>query len=156
MEGTRTPWKQRECGLSQGAMSTSAAAEKARIRREVRDRLKQVPDNERKENSTRACALLAQQPDWKRAGAILLYAPAEDELDIWPLAQMGLEQGKRLAIPRYAPATDSYYACQIEDLEGTLSAGRYGIREPGEKCEVTALKQLDLILVPGVAFDLQG
>ena len=86
----------------------------------------------------------------------MLYAPAADELDIWPLAQAAIGQGKNVAIPRYEAAADSYEACRIKDLTQDLSPGRYGIREPREKCEVVALKRLDLILVPGVAFDLQG
>jgi 5-formyltetrahydrofolate cyclo-ligase len=86
----------------------------------------------------------------------MLYAPATDELDIWPLAQVAIGQGKNVAIPRYDAATDSYEACRIQDLSQDLRPGQYGMREPSDQCQVVALNRLDLILVPGVAFDLQG
>jgi 5-formyltetrahydrofolate cyclo-ligase len=134
----------------------SGAAEKARIRREVRSRLENLSNNQKREKSLRACRLLAEQPAWQKAGSVLLYAPAPDELDIWPMAQLALSEHKALALPRYAPPTDSYEACVIKDLRRDLRSGRYGLREPAENCRAVALKQLDLILVPGVAFDLQG
>jgi 5-formyltetrahydrofolate cyclo-ligase len=37
-----------------------------------------------------------------------------------------------------------------------LAAGRYGVIEPAAVCNVADLKRLDLILVPGVAFDWHG
>lgn len=132
------------------------AAEKARIRQDVRSRLEQVPGEQKRENSLRACGLLTEQAVWRKAGSVLLYAPAPDELDLWPMAQLALSQHKALALPRYAPSTDTYEACLVEDLNGDLRSGRYGLREPAENCTAVALKQLDLILVPGVAFDLQG
>jgi len=132
------------------------AAEKARIRHEVRGRLEKVSGGQKRENSLRACGLLAEQAVWQKAGSVLLYAPASDELDIWPMAQLALRQQKALALPRYAPSTDTYEACLVEDLGGNLRSGRYGLREPAENCAAVALKQLDLIMVPGVAFDLLG
>jgi 5-formyltetrahydrofolate cyclo-ligase len=134
----------------------SLAAEKDRIRQEVRKQLQKVSVQTRKEHSARACALLAGQAAWRDAKSILFYAPAEDELDIWPLAALALDQGKAVALPRYEAAVDSYQGRRIKDLKQDLRLGRYGIREANEKCELLAVKQLDLILVPGVAFDLQG
>jgi 5-formyltetrahydrofolate cyclo-ligase len=142
--------------LNQKTMPTTAAAEKARIRQEVRGRLEKISAEDRKENSARACGLLMEQPAWGRAGSVMLYAPATGELDIWPVAQEALGQGKMVAIPRYAASTDSYEACEVKDLSRDLIPGRYGIREASDQCKTVALKRLDLILVPGVAFDLQG
>lgn len=137
-------------------MPSTASAEKARIRLEVRERLKQISAQERSKSSAQACALLLHQAIWRQAGCILLFAPAADELDIWPVAQHALGAGKVVALPRYVASTDSYTACRIEDPHRDLSLGRFGLREPGPSCQEVPLKQLDLILVPGVAFDLEG
>ena len=37
-----------------------------------------------------------------------------------------------------------------------MVSGRFGVREPGADCPLISLNQLDLILVPGVTFDLTG
>ena len=46
--------------------------------------------------------------------------------------------------------------CQVGDLEADIVTGRFGIREPRTGCARLSLKRLDLILVPGIAFDLDG
>jgi len=131
-------------------------AEKARIREEVRKRLEKVSVQDRANAAVRVCELLASQLVWQKAASVLLYAPTPDELDIWCLGELALRQGKLLALPLYVPSNDCYGARQIEDLQQDLGVGRYGIREPRSSCKTVTLKQLDLILVPGVAFDLRG
>jgi 5-formyltetrahydrofolate cyclo-ligase len=44
----------------------------------------------------------------------------------------------------------------VSDPANDLRPGLLGIREPTEHCEAIALKRLDLVLVPGVAFDARG
>ncbi len=110
----------------------------------------------RKEASARALALLERQKAWQSAGSVMLYAPVRGELDVWPLADSALRAGKALSLPRFDAETNRYIACQVKDLATEVEPGRYGIGEPRPSCEPVALKQLDLILVPGVAFDLHG
>jgi 5-formyltetrahydrofolate cyclo-ligase len=87
---------------------------------------------------------------------VLFYAPLPGELDLWPLAADALAGGKTVALPRFVPARRSYIACQVQDLERDLEPGHFGIREPGARCPPILLNGLDLLLVPGVAFDLHG
>jgi 5-formyltetrahydrofolate cyclo-ligase len=79
-----------------------------------------------------------------------------DEPDIWPAFEFILRQGLTVALPRYDETKQSYVACIIRSLSRDLVAGRYGIREPGPDCGEHPLNLLDLILVPGLAFDLRG
>ena len=78
------------------------------------------------------------------------------ELDLWPLAAVAAAAGKRVGLPRYDAALSGYAPCEIQDFSRDLAAGRYGIREPAVHCGKLPLNRLDLMLVPGVAFDLQG
>src|SRR5205085_8875887 len=64
--------------------------------------------------------------------------------------------GKILCLPRYVAARDLYECCRVQDLQCDLRRGRMGIREPVEHCCLQKLNKLDLILVPGVAFDPGG
>jgi len=61
-----------------------------------------------------------------------------------------------MALPRFDSSRNSYIASRIQEPETELRPGKFGIREPVEGCEEVALKRLDLILAPGLAFDLHG
>ncbi len=137
-------------------MQPSLEEAKAALRREVRPVLKSLSSEERARDSERARELLQQQVVWIQARSLLFYAPMPEEVDIWPLLTTALESGKQAALPRYDPQTDRYTACQIRDLDRDLKAGRFGIREPSDHCAQLSLIRLDLILVPGLAFDLHG
>jgi 5-formyltetrahydrofolate cyclo-ligase len=99
---------------------------------------------------------LEQQADWQNAKSIFFYAPLSEELDLWPLVQDSLSAGKIVCLPRFDPATNRYIACQIQSLAADIGIGKFGVREPGESCVMVPLNRLDLILVPGVAFNLRG
>jgi len=111
---------------------------------------------QREAASCQICACLRQQAVWKSAGSILFFAPMPGEPDIWPLLEESLLARKTVALPRFSPATNTYLAARIQNLEQDLRRGQFGIREPTMACAEFPLNQLDLVLVPGVAFDLQG
>lgn len=61
-----------------------------------------------------------------------------------------------MALPRFDQDKGIYSACVVRDLSQDLVTGLHGIREPGSACQKHPLNLLDLVLVPGVAFDLTG
>jgi 5-formyltetrahydrofolate cyclo-ligase len=129
---------------------------KTSLRSQIREKLKAISSTRRELLSSHACAILEQQPIWTNARSVLFFAPLPDEPDIWPLLPVALSAGKQVLLPRFAPTTKSYTACEVRIPDTDLKLGQFGIREPTEACAQIALNHLDLILVPGVAFDLQG
>jgi 5-formyltetrahydrofolate cyclo-ligase len=129
---------------------------KASLRSQVRERLKAISPTQREHDSSRARANLEQQPIWEKAQTILFFAPLPDELDIWSSLSVALAAGKHVFLPRFLSSTNSYTACEVKNPDTDLKVGQFGIREPAETCLKIPLNQLDLILVPGVAFDLHG
>jgi 5-formyltetrahydrofolate cyclo-ligase len=87
---------------------------------------------------------------------VLFYAPLPEELDVWPLLAGALAAGKTALLPRFIPEQNHYVACHITDALRDVRIGKFGIREPHEHCERIPLKRLDLILAPGIAFDVRG
>lgn len=106
--------------------------------------------------SQSARKLLQQQRQWLEAKSIFFYAPLPNELDIWPLIQNSLSAGKLACLPRFDPATQRYVACEVGNPSADIVAGKFGVREPCASCVAVPLNRLDLILVPGVAFDAGG
>jgi len=137
-------------------MTVGLKTEKVSLRNDIRTRLKSMTPDQRAVASQQACALLEQQPLWKQAKLILFYAPLPQEIDLWRLLQDSIAAGKTTALPRLDAATQRYVACEVKELTRDLKHGEFGIREPAGHCMAISSKPLDLILVPGVAFDLQG
>ena len=86
----------------------------------------------------------------------MFFAPLPDEVDVWPLLEESLAGGKIAALPRFDPASNDYLACRVQNPQSEIVPGQFGIREPKAGCPEIPLERLDLILVPGVAFDLRG
>src|SRR5215472_14866835 len=127
---------------------------KAALRRQVQAEVARLSAEARSAASVQARELLLAQPAWRRAKAILFYAPLPLELDLWPLLEEALSMGKIVALPRYLAQTRAYVPCRVEDVAGEVVEGHFGIREPNERCSALPADRLDFVLVPGVAFDL--
>jgi 5-formyltetrahydrofolate cyclo-ligase len=128
---------------------------KALIRKSVRDRLCELPGPDRQQLSAQLCDLLLAQEVWKCATNILLFSSLSDEPDVGKLISEALREGKTVALPRYDSSSASYRAAHITALSD-LRPGQFGVMEPAPGCPAMPLNQLDLVLVPGVAFDLAG
>lgn len=137
-------------------MSETIQGLKKQQRQEVLSRLSSLSEDYRRESAAAAFRLLIQTEVWARAKTVLFYAPMGRELDVWPWLLAALEQGKQAALPRFNPGSKAYEACIIRDPIQDICVGHYGIREPSPESVVIPLIRLDLILVPGVAFDLHG
>jgi 5-formyltetrahydrofolate cyclo-ligase len=89
---------------------------------------------------------------YRQAGSLGLYSPVMNEVHTEAVARRCLADGKRLAYPRVAGQ-------QLEFVEvhglAELLPGAFGIPEPRDG-EVLPLVAIDLFVVPGVAFDLDG
>jgi 5-formyltetrahydrofolate cyclo-ligase len=136
-------------------MQNTIREAKQALRKQVCAELKRMEPGERAAASAGARAVLAAQALWKTAQAILFFAPLPEELDVWPLLIEALSAGKQVALPRFVAETRTYETCLIVDPNTDLKLGHFGIREPASRCARLVSNRLDLILVPGVAFDLQ-
>jgi len=136
-------------------MTESLKNEKAGLRQQVRARLRAMSPEQHRADSQRICERLLALPVWKRAKIVLLFAPLKDEPNIWPVVSAALQAGKEVSLPKLEPAGFGYEASPIRSLDD-LSPGKFGILEPRGASTVMALNRLDLVLVPGVAFDPRG
>lgn len=131
-----------------------SAETKAELRQQIRTALARITPAVRMVESIDLCARL--EPQLRSARAILFFAPLPDELDVWPLLEKCLAAGKICALPSFDAATEIYSARQVVNLEQDILTGKFGVREPQPNCAITSLDRLDLVLVPGLAFDWGG
>jgi 5-formyltetrahydrofolate cyclo-ligase len=129
---------------------------KSELRRRIRSALQTISPAARATASAQACARLKQQVVWKKANTVFFYAPLPEELDLWPLLREAISSGKRVTLPRFVRETRAYAPFLIKDTGSDLVIGQLGIREPGPRCAQLPGDQIDLAMVPGVAFDTKG
>lgn len=137
-------------------MSAELAQRKAQVRARLLARARQATAPERAAASAAICKNLPQLPVWPRAGVVLFFAPLATEPDIWPVLELALAQGKVVGLPGYCAANDTYKAYRVVDPEREVRPGHFGIREPEPGCPELALDRIDLVLVPGIGFGLNG
>jgi 5-formyltetrahydrofolate cyclo-ligase len=137
-------------------MVSSIEQLKSDLRTGMRVEIGKLSTMSRIQAASMICVRLAQQEVWKNARSISFFAPMPDEPDVWPLISQTLLSGKVVALPRFSRATQSYIVCRVENLQADIQIGAFGIREPKESCPEVPLNRLDLVLVPGVAFDPHG
>jgi 5-formyltetrahydrofolate cyclo-ligase len=140
---------------STGSVETPALA-KARLRRKARVQRVELPAEQRAAWSAAVGERLLELDEWREARVIGLYAPLRCEVDILPLAEEALARGKQVAFPRANPPSATLSFCRVQSL-GELSPGAYGIPEPPDvAARRVTLEEMDLLLVPGLAFDFEG
>ena len=91
---------------------------------------------------------------YTQARCVMAYAAARGELSLTPVLQELLDRGCVLALPR-CEAPGVMTARRVESLD-QLITGAYGLAEPSPACDILDPASLDLILVPGTAFDRAG
>lgn len=139
-----------------GAKGREMSATKAALREQLRVEAARHTSAERREGSQAICTRIAEQQVWRDARSVLGFMPLASEPDLTPLVLQLLAANKTLALPRFDPTSASYQAVQVTDLTAQLERGRYGVLEPRAECPLLSLKELDLALVPGIGFSLNG
>ena len=104
--------------------------------------------------SRKICAQLFACPEWQDAGTVFCYVGTERELDTTEILLTALGSGKRLAVPK-VEGKGVMTAREIRGLNELVS-GAMGIPEPAEYTPVIAKEDIDLVIVPGIAFDKTG
>jgi 5-formyltetrahydrofolate cyclo-ligase len=135
-------------------MQTDIPAAKAALREHIRAALEKISPAVRAVESIELCERL--KPQLQSARTILFFAPLPGEIDLWPLLEESAPAGKTAALPWFDPATQTYRARRVQNLAGEIVTGKFGVREPASRCAEIPLERFDLVLVPGVAFDLSG
>jgi 5-formyltetrahydrofolate cyclo-ligase len=130
---------------------------KKEIRAEARTRQQNQP--QRAEFSAVICRKLAALPEYAAAATVMCYVDFGCEVQTRPLLPIAWQQGKRLIVP-YCVGGNQIELFRLQSLD-ELAEGAMRILEPrpelrGRPDRRVDASQLDLIVVPGLAFDRHG
>jgi len=130
------------------------AEDKRALRRRILATRNQLPAAEIAARSQRLYENLAGLPAFRDARTVHLFAPFGTEVDTRPILRTLWARGARTVLPRVAPDRQLEH-CVVENF-AELEAGFRSIPEPIPSCSEWLPEEIDLILVPGVAFDRRG
>jgi 5-formyltetrahydrofolate cyclo-ligase len=133
-------------------VNSSLEEQKRLIRRELKTHSTRLDQCERVSLGAQASNQLLNAPWFSRIKFILGYVPLQDEVEM-DLFSLG---SKPLALPRFDKSTGVYCAAILTGQIKDLPRGQFGIPEPPAGAACIPLNALDLVLVPGVAFDRAG
>jgi 5-formyltetrahydrofolate cyclo-ligase len=129
---------------------------KKAIRDEVLEKRDRIPHAIKAEKDLLIRNSLYTLPEFLDAKKILLYASFRSEVETHSIIKQSLKSGKNLILPKVYKEGHRLLLYELKDLR-ELNAGFMGIPEPFVPDErIAAIDDVDLIIVPGAAFDYSG
>ena len=92
-------------------------------------------------------------PEFRSARTIMFFASFRSEVDTGPMIRRALASGKRVVLPKVKGKELELF--EIKNFDSDVSSGAWGIPEPRESAPMK-LGEIDVIIVPGAAFDQRG
>ena len=145
------------------------------IRQRIRERRKRLSPAWIRQTSTKTQRLVQNLDEWKNANRICCYLALPREVQTQLLIKASWNAGKRVCVPAFRK-TDGHYDLAWLRQDETLTTGYGSVPEPAEPDWVAARRSkircseehaksgtwrkeqdsVDLVIIPGVAFDRSG
>ena len=127
---------------------------KSALRKKILDLLRNQKEEDRLKKSRAIQDRLFALPEFQRSPCIMFYASFEGEVDTTNMIKQALKLKKRIALPTIVKNQKRLVPYLIHDFDKDLTPGPYGILEASDKnAGPIDIDQLDLVIVPGIAFD---
>ncbi len=129
---------------------------KDKIRKEIILKRDLIPQDNRfwKDESIRH--KLFSLPDFIKAKIIFIYASFRSEVDTFSIIEHSLDTGKKIILPKVEKKERKLNLYEIKSLK-EMKSGYMGINEPiPDESKRFKINEIDLIIVPGVCFDVYG
>lgn len=130
---------------------------KTAIRLAIRLQRRLHRTSSRKEKDRIILSKLTQLAEYKKAQTVLFYAPIprEKEVDTWPAIEKALDEEKVIVLPKINIKNKTTQLYIINGRADTIE-NKFHIPEPAPTCQPIKPEDIDLVIIPGVAFDKQG
>ena len=130
---------------------------KAKIRREMLQKLKNQANWERVRKSELIKERLFSLPEFENAKIVMFYVSTSYEVNTQFMIDEAISLDKKIAVPVTLSREKGLIPSLLSDPERELTLGCYGILEPKPACiKEVSIDEIDLVIVPGLAFDKRG
>ncbi|OIP41473.1 5-formyltetrahydrofolate cyclo-ligase [Candidatus Desantisbacteria bacterium CG2_30_40_21] len=112
---------------------------------------------ERCQKSTLIKEMLFGLNEFHSSSNILFYVATKSEVQTEDMIRQAIKQGKRALVPITDAENKRLLISELHDFDLELEKGAYGILEPTKIYQrLVPLDEVEMIIVPGVVFDLHG
>lgn len=125
---------------------------KYQLRERILTLLRSQKEEERLTNSLKIAEKLYLMPEYKNSKMILFYASFDGEVDTFEMMKQAQTENKTIALP-YIDKKSNLMAPKIVQNLKDLKIGCYGIMEPSCQDSPVVKGEINLVVVPGIAFD---
>ena len=122
---------------------------KPEVRKKIREITASLSKEEKLSLSERATYLLENDPLFKNAEIVALYWSLDDEVDTHRFIEKWNDK-KTILLP--VMEGDNIYFATYDGLNDLVKEDKFGVLQPGNS-NIYNIKTIELIVVPGVAFD---
>ena len=130
---------------------------KEEIRRDILEKRHSLSKDYIKNKSKKIFLKLSETVEYINSRNIMFYVATRSEVQTEEMIKMSIEMGKNVFVPIILPECLNLAPSKILDFDVELEKGKKGILEPKkEYYRLFSPENIDLIIVPGVAFDLSG
>jgi len=136
-------------------MKKNTSSEKSALRKKMLDLRDSMQLDDISRKSTMIQRRLFRLAEFRQAKVIMFYVSFRSEVATHEMIKHSLLNGKVVAVPAVNLAQKELEPFCIGSLD-QLVPGTYGVLEPNKHRKQAGLKAIDLIIVPGCAFDLNG
>ena len=119
---------------------------------------KEMPRDEKERRDSAICSIAKGLVSFRYAEYVLLYAAAENEIDVTEIANHAWSLGKKVAFPRCDTTTHTMEYHIVSSMD-ELAVDSYGIREPSADSPVFRQDTMTggaVCFVPGLVYDRSG
>jgi 5-formyltetrahydrofolate cyclo-ligase len=128
---------------------------KVYIRKSVIEKRDSITIDIKKEWDERILKKLIDNKSYEDSLVLFTFVSFGSEVDTHKIISYALNDGKIVYVPKIKSKDKGIEIFRINTLSD-LKPGYFNILEPLENCPVGNIKDIDLILMPGIAFDRNG
>lgn len=130
---------------------------KKQLRKQIISERMSQSDEIISEKSARVIEKIKSLEEFQKANLIMLYLDFRKEVATGEFLKYCLDNGKRVLIPITDTKNIKLIPSEVIDFPGDLASGTWGILEPKPECvRPVEPAEIDLVIVPGVSFDIKG
>jgi 5-formyltetrahydrofolate cyclo-ligase len=129
---------------------------KKQVRSMVKQTLSYMTDKEYQERSAQIATKLFNHPAWKDATTIGITVSRRREIDTFFIIEHAWNEGKKIAVPKCVLKNNGLDFRELTSFD-QLEVVYMDLKEPSLlKTQAVDAEKIDLLIVPGLAFDRSG
>jgi len=130
---------------------------KEKIRRDILKKRLSLSPEEIKNKSHKIFLNLLRTPVFLNSSNVMFYVSTRSEVQTEEMIKSSIMMGKKIFVPIIVADSINLVPSNLIDFDKELKKGKKGIFEPKEEYRrLSSPKDLDLVILPGVAFDIEG